>query len=652
MENNYFITARDTTKLDKVPHNYQKEALENIQKIQNSIDNSSTAVVIPPGGGKTFTGCILTMKNWLDEGKKVLWIASNNYLVDQATITFKSEARKEYLTKQGGFSLQRIGAGKDVDSVSDLKQSTQLVLCTYRYADIHSEELKKWASDDVEYLLCIDECHHACSKSHVNVIEMMRSETSKRKGLSILGFTATPFRTNERENGALADIFRDGIDEKGNVVHENIGIAYSIDLETLIALGYLARPIIEDVKTGIEVSGSFDYDELRSILSFDALPKAVANELANSLERNLKILQTYKNNATKYQQTIIFCVNQLQAVALKGLFEAEGIKSGLAISAVGGKFDFKEVTPKSVEEDINKYRNGEISVIMTCCMLNEGFDVPNTKSVFLCKPTTSRIVSYQSIGRALRFKKTDNTAYIVNFVDDWETQISWVNPRTLFTGSGSVDYKYKKRNLAEPTLISFPAVINLLKDLEEKIDNGTISDDDFEQYVPAGYFRLTYINKYDVEIDSNILVYKSNLEAFYNLLNGMSMLFAEYNIGNSELIPEETLDSMATACISKYFDGVKPSCHHEEIKDLIRYYAEYRMLPKFEFFSAEYVACLDLSLYAKHILDNDLTEKSKYKYLKQVWEDTNAVRCIYTTFGHFSRLVQAAIGNYMKDFEE
>ena len=82
---------------------------------------------------------------------------------------------------------------------------------------------------------------------------------------------------------------------------------------------------------------------------------------------------------------------------------------------------------------IEKYRKGEIQVLINVNILTEGTDLPKTHTVFLARPTTSIVLMTQMVGRALRGLKAGGTkeAYIVSFIDDWNNKIAWINPKTL-----------------------------------------------------------------------------------------------------------------------------------------------------------------------------------------------------------------------------
>ena len=74
-------------------------------------------------------------------------------------------------------------------------------------------------------------------------------------------------------------------------------------------------------------------------------------------------------------------------------------------------------------------------------ILTEGVDLPQTKTVFLARPTVSTILMTQMIGRALRGTAAGGTAsaYIVSFIDNWDEHLAWINPESIF-GFGESDF--------------------------------------------------------------------------------------------------------------------------------------------------------------------------------------------------------------------
>src|SRR5690606_13716428 len=111
------------------------------------------------------------------------------------------------------------------------------------YRGIH-HLVNNWLKYNDDVLLVIDEAHHATAKTYREIIEIINKKTRKSK---ILGLTATPFRTAEKERGLLRKVFVDDI-------------IYEVSLRTLISRGILARPIFEKIQTHIPISKLNDED--------------------------------------------------------------------------------------------------------------------------------------------------------------------------------------------------------------------------------------------------------------------------------------------------------------------------------------------------------------------------------------------------------
>ena len=63
------------------------------------------------------------------------------------------------------------------------------------------------------------------------------------------------------------------------------------------------------------------------------------------------------------------------------------------------------ISSKENEEKIKQYRDGKLDVLINVNILTEGTDLPQTHTVFLTRPTISRVFMTQMVGRALRGEK-------------------------------------------------------------------------------------------------------------------------------------------------------------------------------------------------------------------------------------------------------
>lgn len=56
----------------RIPYEHQKEAMNALTRIDNAKNSFSGLIVLPTGGGKTYTAATWLLKNAIDEKKKVL----------------------------------------------------------------------------------------------------------------------------------------------------------------------------------------------------------------------------------------------------------------------------------------------------------------------------------------------------------------------------------------------------------------------------------------------------------------------------------------------------------------------------------------------------------------------------------------------------
>ena len=141
--------------------------------------------------------------------------------------------------------------------------------------------------------------------------------------------------------------------------------------------------------------------------------------------RNATIVEEYLKNKHKYGKTLIFALTQTHAKTLCKKLRENGINCDYAIT---DRDDSLQVIQRFKE-------NAGIDVLVNVNMMIEGSDVPDVQTVFLTRPTNSKSVLEQMIGRALRGKKAKSrnaegteTAYVVAFHDFWDSYISFLDP--------------------------------------------------------------------------------------------------------------------------------------------------------------------------------------------------------------------------------
>jgi ATP-dependent helicase IRC3 len=618
----------------RTPYEHQKKAMEALDKM-NQESSYSTLVVLPTGGGKTYTASMWLLKNAID--KKILWIAHRQMLLDQAAESFQKFAYKEVVPHISSFCFRIVSGASSHDRTSDIRSSDNLLIVSKDSIGRNIERLDKWLEGEKELYLIVDEAHHSTAKTYRKVIDYVKA---KIPDLKIIGLTATPFRTAEEEQGLLAKIYTDGI-FNGQVVHGDVGITYQIGLKELINRQILAKPIFESFYTDEEYGDSLGVDAWENIQHLDILPDEVAQQMADSAARNKLIVETYKAKQDEYGQTILFAVNVIHAIQLTSLFKKAGIKADFIVSSVRDAATGVTISREDNEKKLEDYRNGKLQVLINVNILTEGVDLPKTKTVFLARPTVSSILMTQMVGRALRGTAAGGTssAYIVSFVDHWNEHIAWVNPESLFNGNNDFQDNDSERVKRDLRMIAISKIEEFAAILDDAVDTTELEKVPFEKRIPVGMYAFTYLEENGMDHAYQVMVYDSTQDAYKNLMDSLPLLFKSFG-ATEEYLTETQLDEMEAQCRDSFFCGeMIPPYERKDIMNILKYYAQYEAVPKFYTFAEVDRNKLDISKIAQHIWDEDMGERKRTEYVDSLWEssDDNMLRLFFGRKLYFLR---------------
>ena len=611
--------------------------MEALDKI-NKEESYSTLVVLPTGGGKTYTASMWLLKNAIDKKKKILWIAHRQMLLDQAAESFQKFAYTEVVPHISSFRFRIVSGASSHDRTIDIKADDNLLIISKDSIGRNIERLDKWLAGEKELYLVVDEAHHSTAKTYRKVINYVKE---KVPNLKLIGLTATPFRTAEEEQGLLGKIYSDGVSD-GQVVRGDIGITYQIGLKELINRQILSKPIFESYFTEENYGDSLGLESWERIQYLDNLPDDIASQMAESAARNKLIVETYKEKQDEYGQTIVFAVNVIHAIQLSALFNKAGIKSDFVVSDIRDSVTGVTVSREDNERKLEAYRNGELQVLVNVNILTEGVDLPKTKTVFLARPTVSSILMTQMVGRALRGTAAGGTsnAYIVSFIDHWNEHIAWVNPESLFAGDNEFqDSDDSERIKRDIQLIAISKIEEFARILDNSVDTTDLERVPFEKRIPIGMYAFNYLEENGMDHSYQVMVYDSTQEAYKNLMDSLPSLFKSFDV-TEEYLNQEQLDEMEEQCRDSFFCGeMIPPYESRDVINIIKYYAQYEEAPRFYTFEEVDRNKLDISKIAQHIWDEDMGVRKKAEYIDELWNsgDDNMLRLFFGRKIYFSK---------------
>jgi ATP-dependent helicase IRC3 len=601
-------------------YKHQEEAIENLQSkiIKTNKNPFSGLLVLPTGGGKTLTIAYWLAKNLLDKNKKILWIAHRHELLEQAKATFHERLAYKDIFSSKTFLNYRLISGIH-DKPVNIKPSDDIIISSKDSLNAGFDHLfNNWLKGNEEIFLVIDEAHHATAKTYRKLIKNLKDNV---KEFRMIGLTATPFRTNDDEQGLLAKVFPDDI-------------IYKVDLRTLISRGILSEPIFEEVNTEIDMTKFLSDEEIGNLKNFDidSIGKRTAKTIAENNERNWVIVNRYQKNKSKYKQTIVFALNQDNAIALKKLFEQEGIKADYVISSIKDQATGVTISSKENKDKIDRFRKGGLDVLINVNILTEGTDLPNVQSIFLARPTISSILMTQMIGRGLRGEKAGGTkeAFIVSFIDDWKDKVSWVNPEKLLIEENT-DFNDKENDISKQIirLVSISKIEEFAILTNKIIDKATKDELEklsFIERIPLGIYHFSILNQNgdeeEREKNCEVLIYDNIKQSYDDFINALPYFFRKHKLTNRDKLYETELTSLAEKIEAEFFFGCLNYIGYREreqdIKDILQYFAQNEIEPKYiELKDREKY---DLTKVSNEIITKNLGRKDEEDFKNQTWE--------------------------------
>ncbi|MFP4076691.1 MAG: DEAD/DEAH box helicase [Halochromatium sp.] len=248
----------------------------------------------------------------------------------------------------------------------------QFVLATVQSL---SNRLNEIDPNHFRYLI-IDEAHHAAAESYQQVLAYFHPAFT-------LGLTATPERADGK---SILDIFRD--------------TAHRLSLKEAIERGELVPIRCVRVKTNVDLS-RVRFNEVQ--YHRQDLEQAITIPARDEL-----IVQTYLEHV-RGRKAITFAVNVRHGEALAERYRAQGVPA----RAVSGQMPNKER-----DAVLDAFAQGELHMLCACDLLNEGWDCPDIEVLLMARPTLSKIIYMQQLGRGTRKAPGKDSLLVFDFVDN------------------------------------------------------------------------------------------------------------------------------------------------------------------------------------------------------------------------------------------
>ena len=290
-------------------------------------------------------------------GGRTLYIAHTKDLITQAADTFRE------LWPEASLGLY----------VENHKETDTQVIC----ASVQSVALNldSFLPDAFDYLI-IDEAHHAAAETYQKVLAYFTPRFT-------LGLTATPERADDQD---ILEIFKN--------------TAHRLDIQTAVEIGELVPVRCIRIHTNIDLTkvrfNSVQYN-IRDLESKIFVP-----------ERNQLIVDTWLE-FVRDKRTVIFCASIKHAEQIAALLNERGVPA----LAVSGSMKLAERNEATL-----RFAQKKLLVLCACDLLNEGWDCPETEVLFMARPTMSKVLYTQQLGRGMRLAEGKDSLMVFDFVDN------------------------------------------------------------------------------------------------------------------------------------------------------------------------------------------------------------------------------------------
>jgi len=343
------------------PRPWQADALEELAQVRED-GHQRALVAVATGLGKTWLAAFDVLE-YGDENKcpKVLVIAHRAEILIQAEATLRNAMTRKWPELKVSWM---VAARNDADG--DLVIASVQKLCT-------PKGLAMIERTHFDYVL-IDEVHHAAAPSYQRILARLDAGF-------VLGLTATP----ERADGVdVATLFDD-------VLAYQATVGDGIEEGSLVPFHYVG---IKDETDFAQVpwrNGRFDLAALEKLL-----------EASDRMERLWQEWQSHPG-----ERTLVFCVSQRHALYARNWLQRKGVNARAVFAGPGSD---------ARTETLTALASGEVEAVCAVDLFNEGLDVPLVDRVVFLRPTESKVVFLQQLGRGLRAAEGKARLIVLDFV--------------------------------------------------------------------------------------------------------------------------------------------------------------------------------------------------------------------------------------------
>jgi superfamily II DNA or RNA helicase len=408
------------------PNPLQNSALDAL-KFYRGLGWKKGIVILPTGTGKTFLSAIDSTKTT----GKILFIVHRLDILNQSKEAFE----KIYPNELFGLLTGEVKENTDARILFASKDTLR-----------NPEILYQIPADTFDYII-VDEVHHGQAPSYQIILEYLQPR------FFMLGLTATPDRMDRKDIFNLFDYQK----------------VFEYSLNEAIENGYLVP------YTYYGLTDNIDYSKIR--YNGTKYSERDLDRLLIIAGRNEQILAEYLEKG-KGNKAIGFCCSVNHADSMAEYFTSKGIPSF-------------SITSKSANRDelIKQFRENKFVVAFTVDLFNEGVDFPDLRVLLFLRPTESKTVFIQQLGRGLRLCNGKENVIVLDFISNYKK----ANQIRSYLALSKEDYKNPTTERIEKVIYNYSpkCQVHFDAEVEEILDSQDRADRDItKEDLLGAYYEL------------------------------------------------------------------------------------------------------------------------------------------------------------------
>ncbi|AVN62344.1 DNA/RNA helicase [Mesoplasma coleopterae] len=448
----------------KYLYKFQKEIIDKLS-YRRHINKNKNLVIMATGTGKTLVSAFdyKRQTEQAEKDLKILFLAHQREIVDQAIKTYR------HVLENNEFGEVMYDGSINSDKPTHLFATIQTL----------STRLDKFNPDDFD-IIVYDEAHHIAANTFDKVFNYFNPQ-------QILGLTATPEREDNKDIKTYFD------DEYAT----ELRLWDAIDQKLLCPFDYYC---IDDTKTNLQ---GIDLNSDKDIF-----------KVVNTDSRNELLFKTIEKYLGVYARptALIFCVTVEHAINISNYLKSKNLKAEALTSQ----------NTKDRKRILHEFSTGRINYLCVVNIFNEGVDIPEINTIILLRPTNSKTVYLQQLGRGLRKTELKNKLEVYDLISNIDNKYDiTLGIRNLFNPAIR-----SSKSISAKEGLPYNCTINLEKHTEEIIINSMkswyLNKNSMKSYIVEYYERFK-----EKALNNMLKDYDLTLIDFYNNLDNLFMPIAK-----------------------------------------------------------------------------------------------------------------------------